>query len=159
MVDSPFTIALGRTIELYANVKGNNPANSAFIVVLLQASVADDTLADFDDLAALLADAGNTEATFTNYTRKTVTDAELAALPAPDDGGNFRLAPFPDQTFVNAGGATNNTMTKALICYDADTTGGTDANIVPLSQHDFTSTTDGSDITISFPSDWYKAAR
>jgi hypothetical protein len=33
------------------------------------------------------------------------------------------------------------------MCYDNDTTAGTDANIVPMTKHDFTVTPDGTDIT------------
>jgi hypothetical protein len=35
------------------------------------------------------------------------------------------------------------------VCYDSDTAAGTDANIVPLTQHDFVLVPDGSDITAS----------
>jgi hypothetical protein len=38
-------------------------------------------------------------------------------------------------------------VTDLIICYDNDSTGGTDANLVPLTQHDFAITPDGSDVT------------
>jgi hypothetical protein len=160
MADMPFNIALGRAVEYYNRVVSNDPANAAFIVVLLQANVVDDTLADFDDLSALLGDGGNTEATFTNYARKVLTDSDLAALPAPDDTNNRFDLDLPDQTWSVAGGAANNTLTKLLICYDSDTTGGTDANIVPVAHYDFALTTDSSDITAQInAAGFYRASR
>jgi hypothetical protein len=148
MADGVFNIAKGRVVELYANVENNAPANSAFIVVLLKAAglEADDTLNNYDDLAALLA-ASNDEADFTNYARKVLTDADLAAVPAPDDTNNRRDLDIPDLTWTAAGGAANNSVGKLLVCYDPDTTGGTDGSIVPLTYHDFVVTTDGSDVT------------
>ena len=146
MASGLFNIAKGRTVEFYNNVESNSPANSAFIVVLLKTSVADDSLIDFDNLSLALADAGVDEADFTNYARKTVTDTELDALPAPDDGANTRTLDFPDQTWTSAGGASNNTLVKFLICYDSDTTSGDDTNIIPVGHYDFNETTDGNDL-------------
>jgi hypothetical protein len=143
-----FNIAKGRVHEFYRNVENNSPANSAFIVVLLKATglEADDTLNNYDDLAALLA-AANDECDFTNYARKVLTDTELAAVPAPDDTNNRVDLDIPDLVYTAAGGATNNSVGKLLVCYDSDTTGGTDSNIIPMTYHDFVVTTDGTDIT------------
>lgn len=146
MADEAFNIAKGRVVELYNRVKSNDPANSAFIVVLLKTAEADATLRDYDDLASLLA-GSNVEADFTNYARKTLTDSDLSALPSPDDVNDRYEVDIPDQTWTSAGGATNNTLAKLLVCYDSDTTGGTDSNIVPLTHHDFVLTTDGSNIS------------
>lgn len=148
MADQPFNIAKGRVVEFYNRVESNDPANSAFIVVLLKLSEADATLIDYDDLAAVLGAAGTTEADFTNYARKVLTDADLDALPAPDDTNNRFDIDLPDQTFTSAGGATNNSLVKALVCFDSDTTGGTDSNIIPCAHYDFVATTDGSNLTM-----------
>jgi len=145
MANGVFNIAKGRVNELMVRVDTNDPTNSAIIVTLLKASVADATLEDFDDLGALLADAGNTEADFTNFARKTLVDTDVTS-PTPDDANNRQEADIPDQTFASAGGATNNTLVKLLICYDSDTGSGTDANIIPLTHHDFSVTTNGGDI-------------
>lgn len=150
MADQVFNIAKGRIVEYYNRVKGNDPANAAFIVVLLKVAEADATLIDYDDLNALLGAAGNTEADFTNYARKTLTDSDLATLPAPDDTNNRYDVDLPDQTYSSAGGASNNTLVKALVCYDSDTTGGTDANIIPLCHYDFSVTTDGNDLNLNW---------
>ena len=148
MADEVFNIAKGRVVEWYNRIESNDPANSAFVLVLLKAAEADAVLRDYDDLSTLLGAAGNTEADFTNYARKVLTDADLAALPAPDDTNDRYDLDLPDQTFTSAGGASNNTLVKAILCYDSDTTGGTDANLVPIAHYDFTPTTDGSDLTL-----------
>ena len=150
MSDGIFNIAKGRIVELYNRVKNNDPANAAFIIVLLKAGEADGVLEDYDDLGALLLAAGNAEADFTNYARITLTDAELAALPAPDDANNRYDLDLPDQSYVNAGGATNNALVKAFVCYDSDTTAGTNANIIPLTHYDYAPTTDGSNLNLEF---------
>lgn len=146
MADGVFNIAKGRVNELHDRVNSNDPTNSALVVVLLKVAEADGTLEDYDDLNALLGAAGNTEADFTNYARKVLTDADITAS-AVDDTNNRREADIADQTWTSAGGASNNTLVKLLVCYDDDSTGGTDANIIPLTHHDFAVTTDGSDLT------------
>lgn len=138
MADGVFNIAKGRTIEFYNRVENNDPSTSALVVVLLKVVEADDTLNNHDDLGALLG-GSNTEAAFTGYARKVLTDTELAALPAPDDTNNWFQVDIPDQTWTPT---SSETMVKLLVCYDADTGGGTDANIIPLTFHDFAVTTD-----------------
>lgn len=160
MADGVFNIAKGRVVELYNRVKSNDPANSALVVVLLKAAglEADDTLNNYDDLASLLA-AANDEADFSNYARKVLTDADVAVLPAPDDGNNRRDLDIPDQVYANAGGATNNALGKLVVCYDNDTTAGNDSNLVPLTYHDFVVTTDGSQLTAQIAAaGFYRAA-
>lgn len=146
MANGVFNIARGRA-AYYATL----PATSdALIVVLLKSAglVADDTLNDYVDLAALLAGASD-EADFTNYARKTVTASVTVTI---DNTANLVDADLPDQTWAAAGGAVNNTLGKLLICYDADTGAGTDAAIIPLTYHDFSATTDGSDLTAQIAS-------
>lgn len=156
MADGVFNIAKGKVNEYMARVDTNDPTNSAIIIVLLKVAEADGTLEDYDDLGTLLG-GSNTEADFTSYARKTLTDTEVTA-PSPDDTGNKQNADLPDQTWSPAGGATNNTLVKLLVCYDSDTTAGTDSNIVPLTHHDFTPTTDGSDLTAQFHADGFYSA-
>lgn len=146
MADSVFNIAKGRVVELYNRVENNDPTNAALVVVALQASGLEShaTLIDYDNLSALLA-ASNNEATNSGYARKVLTDSDLAALPAPDDTNNRYEVDIPDQTW-SAVQATGGAWGALLICYDADTTGGDDTNIIPLTVHDFAVTPDGSDI-------------
>lgn len=145
MANQVFNIALGRVAELYNRVDLNDPANSALIIVILATAgiEADAVLKDKDDLAAVVAGTTN-EVTNTNYARKVLTDADIVAF-APDDANDRVDLDIPDQTWtaVAAGDGWND----LLVCYDSDTTAGTDANIVPMTMHDFVVTPDGSDIT------------
>ncbi len=145
MADGVFNIAKGRTVQLYDNVDTNNPTNAALIIVVLATSglVSDATLKDYDTLSAVLAGASN-EVTNTGYARKTLTDANLSTW-APDDTNDRVDLDIPDQTWTAV--ATGDGWSKLIVCYDGDTTGGTDANIVPLTYHDFVAVPDGSDIT------------
>jgi hypothetical protein len=145
MADFVFNIAKGRVVEYYNRVKGNDPANSALIVVAIDANGdTDATMKDRDDLSALLGGTSN-EVTNSGYARKVLTDADLAALPAPDDTNDWYMVTIPDQTWTAVVAGT--AWTDLVICYDSDTTGGADSAIIPLTCHDFAVTPDGSDIT------------
>jgi ABC-type transport system substrate-binding protein len=128
--------------------------NDALVVVLLQAAEADDTLNNYTDLATLIAAAGNTEATFTNYTRLDPANVVVTV----DNTANTVKVTFDPLTYTNAGGAINNSVVKLLVCYDNDTTGGTDSNIIPLTAHDAPFTTDGTTQTINCPAGGFFAA-
>lgn len=145
MADQTFNIALGRTVEFYVRVDGNDPANSALIVMVLATSgiESDATLKDVDSVAALVAGTTN-EVTNSGYARKVLTDADLTAF-APDDTNNRVDLDIPDQTWT--GVAAGDGWNDVVIAYDSDTTGGTDSGIVPCTMHDFVVTPDGSDIT------------
>jgi hypothetical protein len=143
MADFVFNIAKGRVVELFSRVDVNDPTNSALIIVPVDvAAVTDATIKDFDTLAAVLA-GGVTERTTGGWNRKTLTDADIT-MPAPDDTNDRFDIDIPDQlwTAVSAG-----TVTDLIICYDNDTTGGSDTNLIPLTQHDFAITPDGSDVS------------
>ena len=140
-----YNISLGRVSELYNRVDLNDPANSAIIIaVLAQSGIETDAvLKDKDDLAAVVSGTTN-EVTNTNYARKVLTDTSLVAF-APDDTNDRVDLDIPDQTWTAVAAGDN--WSDIVICYDSDTTAGTDANIVPMTQHDFSLTPDGSDIT------------
>ena len=143
-MDFIFNAAKGQDVAFANNVINNTPANSAFIIVLLQASQADDDLNNYANLSLLLANAGNTEATFTNYSRISIDDTELTA--AIDNATNTVKLDMPDKIWGSAGGATNNTLTTLLVCYDSDTAAGDDTNIVPVYAYDFVATTNGENL-------------
>lgn len=143
MADFAYNIALGRVVEYAARVEANDPTNSAFIVVALVAGgVSDATLKDLNALSDVLGTAAN-EATNTNYARKTLANGALTITV--DDTNDRAEVDFADQTWSAV--AAGDVWTDLLVCYDSDTTGGTDANIVPMTQHDFSLTPDGSDVT------------
>jgi hypothetical protein len=146
MADSVFNIAKGRVVEYYNRVKSNDPSTSAIIVVALKATglEAHATLIDYDSLSAILA-AANDEATNSGYARLVNTDAELAALPAPDDTNNRFEVDIPDP-FWTAVQTTGGAWGALLFCY-RNATADADSAIIPLTVHDFAITPDGSNIT------------
>ena len=139
-----FNVSKGRGVEFYYRVKNNDPANSAFILVPLETSglESDAVLLDKDDLAAVLSGTTNEQATMG---RKVLTDAELAAFPAPDDTNDRYEVSLPSVVWA---AATGNAVRKILVCFDRDTTVGTDADIIPVTLFDFTVTPSGVDITM-----------
>lgn len=149
-----FNISRGRVVEYYARIVQNDPNTSGFLVSLLKANEAVGSLVDHDTLASLLG--SNTAADFTNYVRKTITDATLASLPAPDDTNNKMVLQFPSQTWLNAGGATNNTLTMAIVSYAPDVAGA-DSTIIPCAAYDYATVTNGTDITISWPNGFWQS--
>lgn len=153
MANIVFNIAKGRVAEFYNRVKSNDPANSAFIIVPIETSglEADSVLIDKDDLAAVLSGATNEQSTMG---RKTLTDADLAAFPAPDDSNDRMDVSLPTVTWTAASG---NAISKLLVCYDSDTTGGTESDIIPLTMFDFAATPSGLDITMT-GGEFYRAS-
>lgn len=148
MSDFVFNVSKGRVAELYNRVDTNDPANSALIIALIASTgvESDAVLKDKDDFAALVS--GTTDfATNTGAGRKTLTDADLTAF-APDDTNDRVDLDIPDQTWTAVANDGTGAISDVVIGYDSDTTGGTDANIVPLTLHDFAVTPDGSDITM-----------
>jgi hypothetical protein len=145
MANIVFNIAKGRVVEFYNRVKSNDPANSALILIPLETSglVADATMIDYDDVATLLAGATNEQ---TTMGRKTLTDAQLSALPAPDDSNDRYDIALPSVTWT---AATGNAISKILVAYDSDTTSGTDSTLIPLTLFDAVATPDGNDIVLA----------
>ena len=153
MADICFNISKGRVAELYNRVDTNDPANSALIIVPVDVGATTDaTIRDFDTLAAVLA-GGVTERTTGGWNRKTLTDADIAAMTV-DDGNDRMPLDLPDQTWTSV---TSGAVTDLIICYDNDTTTGSDSNIVPLTMHDFAITPDGSDV-IATITDFFRAS-
>ena len=152
-------IAKGREVEFYNRVLTNDPANSALIMLLLTTGGNSlSTLQDYDTLAALLA-GGNTEVSVGGYARKTLTNADLAAW-APDDNNNSTSLVLPLQTYAAL--VAGQTIQYVVVGYDNDTTGGTDANIVPVTVGETlidgtTIPTLGDDVIVDYSSLWVTA--
>lgn len=142
MADFVFNIAKGRVVELFRRVDTNDPANSALIIVPVDvAAVTDATIKDFATLSAVTG-GGVTERSATGWNRKTLDDTAIAD-PGPDNVNDRYDIDIADPTWT---AVTAGAVTDLLVCYDGDTTGGTDANITPMTQHDFAITPDGSDV-------------
>lgn len=135
MADGVFNIAKGAFVEKFRDGSGNGG------ILLLKANETEADMVDRDTVEALLAEAGTTEADFTNYARKTGLTGSITV----DDSNNRVDVDIPDQTWTSAGGASNNTLTKAIVFYQES---AADSGRIPLTHHDFALTTDGSDITL-----------
>jgi hypothetical protein len=114
-------------------------ANDAIIVVPLEAAglETDAVLLDYDNLAALLAGTTNEQ---TTMGRKTAAGVVVTV----DDTNNWAFVDINDVTWT---AATGNALGALLVCYDPDTTGGTDTDIIVMTKHDFVVTPNGGDIT------------
>jgi hypothetical protein len=143
MADVVFNVAKGSAGEFAVDDA------TKFGILLLKVAEADATLIDYDTVAAILA-GSNTEADFTNYGRKT----GLTATRTVNDTNNRVELDLANQTWTSAGGASNNTIVKLIVFYE---NAAADATRVPISAHDFSVTTDGSDLTATI-ADFYRAA-
>lgn len=77
--------------------------------------------------------ASNNEVTNGGYARKVLSDVDINAYTVDDDDDSITL-PLANQTFATI--AAGDSWRKALLCYDSDSTAGTDANIVPVKAFD-----------------------
>jgi hypothetical protein len=138
MADLVFNAAKGRV----AYLSTLPAANDALIMVPIETAgiVADAVMRDYDDLGALLAGASNEQ---TTLGRKTLTGVVVTV----DDSVDKSLVDADDVTWV---GASGNAISAVVICYDNDTTSGTDTNLLPLVKLDCVMTPDGTDFTVQF---------
>lgn len=89
-----------------------------------------------------------------SWGRKTLDDSLTGALVV--DNVNDRMpATLPSVTWTAP--TTGQNTTGLLICYDSDTTSGTDANIIPLVHCDFVVTADGNDVVLN-AGDFFRAS-
>lgn len=138
MADLTFNISKG-TSAYYAGLPA---ASDAILIVPIENSGLEtaSTLKDYDTLSAALAGSSNEQTS--NGTRKTA-----ASVTVTIDDSNDRVdLDFADVTWT---GLTGNALGQLWVVYDGDTGAGTDANILPLTAHDFAVTPDGSDVTAS----------
>lgn len=114
-------------------------ANDGLVAIPLETTgiESDATLQDYATVATMLAASNNEQ---TTMGRKALTSVTCA----PDNTGNKRVLDFADVTYT---AATGNACSKICIAYDPDTTGGTDADLIPLFYEDFVVTPAGGDIT------------
>lgn len=153
MAEYVFNIAKGKVAEYVARVDGNDPANSALILIPLSAQGSEAEAQDYDTVADVLGGTSD-EQTGGGWVRKTLTDADLTA-PAVDDTNNRMPAALPQVTWT-APTAGSDTV-ALLIAYDPDTTTGTDANLIPLSSHTFNVEADGNDVVLN-AGDFFRAS-
>lgn len=116
--------------------------NDALIAVPLETTglESDATLKDYDNLSVLLAAASNEQSTMGRKTLSGVTSAV-------NDTTDKWVVDADNITWTAASG---NAVSKLVVCYDPDTTGGSDTDLIPLYAFDFVATPAGGDITFAF---------
>lgn len=132
MSDLQFNVAKGSIVEKVRD-------GATLKAMLLTVQESDGTIADHDTIASMLA-GGNTEATFTNYARLTMTGTAVTV----DDALDRASVDADDMVWASAGGASNETLVALVIYEDVD---ATDANAIPLLKYEFSVTTDGQNLT------------
>jgi len=144
MANFVYNRGLGRGTEWAERVNANDPTNSALIIDVLATSgvETDAVLRDKDSFSDIVS--GATNFVTQPSIRKTLDNT--SSITVTYDDTNDRVdVDFPDQTWTAVGAGDG--FNDIVIGYDSDTTGGTDANILPHTQHDFVVVPDGSDIT------------
>lgn len=130
-----FDISLGREVEFYQRVNLSDPTNAGLVVSVHKSPApAASALRGAATLAALLALAA--EVTNTDYTRKVLTDADLADIVV--DTTNHRITLVLPLLTWDAGGGPNagDAWDLCVVSYDSDTTVGADSAIVPITAHE-----------------------
>ena len=146
MADFMLNVGKGKVAELFARVDLNEPTNSAIILVPLKVSDTEANRKDDVSLEAFLASVVDEQTE--GWSRKTLTDADLAPANYAADQANDRgQASIPAVKWTAPTSGKN--TTGVAICYDSDTTGGTDANILVLEHLTFAVTADGNDVEIN----------
>ncbi|SOD80117.1 hypothetical protein SAMN06272781_6876 [Streptomyces sp. 1222.2] len=145
MANITFNVALGRAASLAAL-----PATSdALILVPLEASglESDAVLRDKDTLADVVSGTTNEQ---TTVGRKTLTGVTVTV-----DDTNDRVN--IDASDVTWTAPTGNVIGAMVICYDPDSTGGTDADLIPVTKADVVWTPDGNNFTLAI-ADFFRAS-
>lgn len=142
MANYAFNIAKGRVVELTNRVKSGDPAASRLYAIPLSTTPTQATGEDVDDFAALIT-AGAVEAATNGWARITLAAADITAL-VPDDTNNRFDADFIDLAFGAITAGTNSV--GIVVCYASVVT-PTNAQLLPMTHHDFAITADGSTVT------------
>lgn len=147
MASFVFNVAKGK-YGAYAELTGG--ANDALILIPLETSglESQSVLEDKADFAAVVAGTTNEQ---TTAGRKT-----LASVTSAVDNTNNRWN-VDAADVVYSGVAASNAVAGFVVCYDPDTTAGTDSTLVPLSFHELAWTPDGNQFTITV-SDLFRAS-
>lgn len=143
MADFVFNIAKGAAAEKVRDGAAN------LLVLLLTAQEAEAAAKDHDELDAFLTAAGNTEASDGSYARKT----GLTGTITVDDTNDRVDIDVADQTWTALAGTA---ITDLVVAYEES---AADTGRIPLTNHDFAVTPDGSDVTAQFnASGFYRAS-
>lgn len=144
MANIVFNVGKGRVVEYYFRVENNDPSTAALVLTPIETSglEADSALIDSDTVTDVVDGTTNKQ---TTMGEKVLTDAELAAFPAPDDGADRYDVSLPQVTWTAASG---NPISKILVAYRPNTGSPSDATDIPLTLFDAVATPDGNDIVL-----------
>jgi hypothetical protein len=145
MANIVFNISKGLVAAYYDRVKSNDPGTSALVLTPIETSglETDAALIDSDTVADVVDGTTNKQ---TTMGEKVLTDADLAAIPAPDDTNDRNERSLPTVTWT---GATGNAISKILVSYRPNTGSASDATDIPLTLFDFVQTPSGADIQMT----------
>ena len=137
-------VALGRV----AHLASLPAANDGLVLIPLEAAglETDAVLRDKDTFADVVSGTTNEQ---TTVGRKPLTGVTVTV-----DDTNDRVG--IDAADVTWTSPTGNPVGAVVICYDPDTTGGTDADLIPLTKHDVTWSPDGNNFSLTI-ADFYRA--
>lgn len=159
MANFVFNVAKGRVAELVRRVDANDPSTAILVIMAINTSATDATLMDLDTFAAIESDANTAEVTNTGYARKILADTDVTT-PAPDDTNDRMPVDIADQTWtaVSAGDAWTDLVIGYIAAPAAAGEAADNANIIPLTLHDFAVTPNGGDITAQV-ADFFRATQ
>ncbi len=129
--------------------------DDGFVLVLLKLAGIedDDTLEDYDDLDAILAN--NDEADFTGYARASLSGVTLTRDYSADE---VRVTATNPSGWTNTG-ALDQAVAKAVICYDPDVATIDDSTLIPVAIPDYAFTfVIGEPRTFTFATDGFVAS-
>lgn len=135
MANFVFNVAKGKA-AYYATLPGSS---DALIAVPLQTSGLEPDLSMID--RTTLADILTVSIEQTTLGRKTLTGVASTV----DHAADRAVVDLDDFLYTAGSGAP---VGAFVICYDPDTTASVDANIIPLTKHDFSVIPSGSDIPV-----------
>ena len=142
MADFVFNIAKGAVAE-----KVRDDDND-ILVLLVTVMEADSAAKDHDHIDAFLSAAGTTEKSDGGYARKT----GITGVITVDDTNDRVDVDIPDQTWSSM---TATAVVDLIVAYEE---AAADTTRIPLTNHDFAVTPDGSDVTAQFnASGFYRA--
>jgi hypothetical protein len=143
------SIVFNTALAKLAYYAGLPAANDGLVLIPLESSglESDAVLRDKDDFAAVVAGTTNEQST---VGRKPLTGVTVTV-----DDTNDRVALAMASVVWSS--PTGNAIGAVVICYDPDTTTGTDSDLIPLTKHDLTWSPDGNAFTLS-GADFFRAS-
>lgn len=153
-------IALGRAVGYHERVNDSDPVYCSLVLVVLAAGHENDAaLRQYATLYEMLVDP-NFEVTNTGYSRIVLDYYDLD--PASVNNSTHRTTlPLGNQTFSSI--SAGDSWSKLVICYDDDSGGGDDTNIIPVAFYDLRISNaaivpNGNDIIIAAPTGYIVAS-